>query len=55
MCDRAPHVQQMLPRKTDAACAFFLKCGYGEWCLITHGKGDFCFEVMGIKSVNDSS
>lgn len=57
MCNRAPHVQQMLPRekKNDATCAFFLKYGYGEQRLITHRKGDFCFEVMGIKSINDSS
>lgn len=42
-------------KKNDATCAFFLKYGYGEQRLITRRKGDFCFEVMGIKSINDSS
>lgn len=55
MCSRVAHVRQMLPRKTNATCALFLKYGYGE-CerLITRRKGDFCFEVMGIKAINDS-
>lgn len=57
-CATAPHMRSRCCRrgeKNDAACAFFLKYGYGEQRLITRRKGDFCFEVMGIKSINDSS
>lgn len=57
MCSYVPRAQQMLlgEKKTNAKCAFFLKYGYGEYeHLINCRKGDFCFEVMGIKTINDS-
>lgn len=57
MCSHVPHAQQMLPGKKNpnATCAFFPQIWtWWIWTFDHSQKGDFCFEVMGIKTINDS-